>query len=81
MISPYRRKREAPPDDAAARLRKWLASVGEATCAGCRAKLPASAVDVDHKLPLYQGGDDVPSNVQVLCRPCHKRKTRRDAAH
>ncbi|WP_342749401.1 MULTISPECIES: HNH endonuclease signature motif containing protein [Streptomyces] len=38
----------------------------------------ASAIDVDHMQPLALGGTDTDSNVQPLCRPCHKAKTRED---
>lgn len=34
------------------------------------------AKDVDHKIPKAQGGTDNPDNLQSLCRPCHKAKTR-----
>ncbi|MFI1521036.1 HNH endonuclease [Kitasatospora cineracea] len=36
---------------------------------------PADAVDVDHVRPLSEGGEDVDSNVQVLCALCHTLKT------
>jgi 5-methylcytosine-specific restriction protein A len=38
----------------------------------------ASALDVDHIRPIAHGGEDVDENVQALCRPCHKLKTRTD---
>ncbi|WP_229848372.1 HNH endonuclease [Streptomyces melanogenes] len=37
---------------------------------------PADGVDVDHVRPLSLGGEDVDSNVQVLCHGCHQLKTR-----
>ncbi|MFF3654962.1 HNH endonuclease [Streptomyces olivochromogenes] len=36
----------------------------------------ASAIDVDHIQPLALGGRDTDSNVQPLCRSCHKAKAR-----
>ncbi|MFI8810261.1 MULTISPECIES: HNH endonuclease [unclassified Streptomyces] len=36
---------------------------------------PADGVDVDHVRPLSRGGEDVDSNVQVLCHGCHQLKT------
>lgn len=35
-------------------------------------------MDVDHVQPLALGGEDTDGNVQALCRPCHKLKTRED---
>ena len=40
---------------------------------GCWAK------EVDHKIPLRDGGTDDPENLQVLCGDCHKAKSRREA--
>lgn len=39
------------------------------------------ATEVDHKVPLWQGGSDDPwsdQNRQGLCRDCHKAKTKMD---
>ncbi|WP_239697103.1 HNH endonuclease signature motif containing protein [Streptomyces sp. OspMP-M43] len=36
---------------------------------------PANGVDVDHVRPLSLGGEDVDTNVQVLCHGCHGLKT------
>lgn len=33
------------------------------------------AFDVDHIVPLSRGGEDTAENCQVLCVPCHRRKT------
>ena len=35
--------------------------------------------ELDHIVPLIDGGDHELSNLQTLCTPCHKRKTRREA--
>src|SRR5262245_14132736 len=37
-------------------------------------------VEVDHIVPLYQGGGDDDSNKQLLCVPCHKAKTKRESS-
>ena len=37
------------------------------------------ALDVDHIIPLTQGGERLNlSNLQSVCRPCHRTKTERD---
>lgn len=63
---------------AARRLRAALRRAGWATCARCGLTVLPSAVDVDHIKPLSQGGTDTDSNVQALCRPCHRLKTKSD---
>ena len=35
--------------------------------------------DVDHIVPLWAGGRHRLSNLQVLCQPCHREKTAREA--
>jgi len=35
----------------------------------------ALSTDVDHILPVAQGGTEEPSNLQGLCHSCHSRKT------
>ncbi len=37
-----------------------------------------SQLDIDHIKPLALGGEDVESNVQALCKRCHKTKTAMD---
>jgi 5-methylcytosine-specific restriction endonuclease McrA len=38
-----------------------------------------SAIEVDHKKPLWQGGDNSLGNAQVLCKKHHAAKTKREA--
>ncbi|WP_274535902.1 HNH endonuclease [Streptomyces sp. CB02923] len=59
-------------------MRKALRKAGRGACASCGLGYLASAIDVDHIVPLSRGGEDVASNVQLLCKPCHKAKTRVD---
>lgn len=37
-----------------------------------------SGFELDHIIPLWQGGQDVESNCQILCVECHKKKTVED---
>lgn len=38
------------------------------------------AIEVDHIVPLWQGGPDTDDNLQLLCiDPCHAAKTAREA--
>ena len=41
---------------------------------GSRAKL-----ECDHKVPLSEGGTNDPDNLQILCKPCHIAKTRKES--
>ena len=36
--------------------------------------------ELDHIVPLIDGGSHDPSNLQTLCTPCHKRKTALEAS-
>lgn len=50
-------------------------------CVRCLAKKPKQfsvATQLDHILALVNGGQDVESNRQGLCDPCHDEKTRED---
>ena len=42
-------------------------------CAYCRKKL-GDAYQVDHIIALAQGGSNDRSNLQLVCRPCNRRK-------
>ncbi|MFD7070374.1 HNH endonuclease [Streptomyces sp. NPDC059913] len=70
-----RGRRRANRRDAAARLRRRVQERGSAWCDWCLGDFPADGVDVDHVRPLALGGEDVDSNVQVLCHGCHQLKT------
>lgn len=73
-----RRARLVTGNNAAARLRAEMRKAIRVQCASCPRRVLASAADIDHIVPLSRGGEDVDENVQILCRPCHKAKTRRD---
>lgn len=49
---------------------------GKAWCDWCLNDFPANGVDVDHVRPLALGGEDIDSNVQVLCHLCHQLQDR-----
>lgn len=38
----------------------------------------AQATEVDHIIPLSQGGTDADSNLRARCKSCHSRRTMRD---
>ncbi|MDJ0462020.1 HNH endonuclease signature motif containing protein [Streptomyces sp. H27-C3] len=59
-------------------MRKGIRKAGRCACTSCGLSYLASAIDVDHIIPLAKGGEDVATNVQPLCKTCHKAKTRRD---
>ena len=39
----------------------------------------ASSFQVDHVVPLFDGGKNTESNLQALCANCHSAKTQREA--
>lgn len=46
----------------------------------CECGCGGMAEEVDHKLPLEDGGTNEWSNLQSLTKACHSRKTQRDVA-
>lgn len=64
------------------RLRLWTANP---YCAGCgRLVAYPHGFELDHRVPLYLGGEDTEANCQLLCTAdalvpgCHARKTTED---
>jgi 5-methylcytosine-specific restriction protein A len=47
----------------------------DGTCCNCNYKIAMDEMDIDHIMPLAEGGDNEYSNLQVLCKMCHKDKT------
>lgn len=45
------------------------------TCAYCSKALQQTAFHCDHIIPVKHGGPTCRSNLQLLCRPCHKVKS------
>ena len=51
-------------------------------CVHCEAQgHVALATEVDHIVALVNGGEDIDSNRQGLCKDCHADKTRTDMGH
>lgn len=40
-------------------------------CSGCHS---TARLEIDHKIPVSEGGKDDPSNLQLLCHECHRKK-------
>ena len=53
---------------------KAINKKGEYQCAGCGKIYPRIQLQVDHIIPLNQGGKSVPENLQILCRVCNGTK-------
>lgn len=62
------------------RMRLWLRA--EARCEQCgRVVAYPQGFEVDHVVPLFQGGPDTDENCRVLCcgpESCHEAKTKQD---
>lgn len=46
----------------------------DVTCRGCG----TAGTDFDHIVPVSMGGQTVMENLQLLCRSCHREKSRQD---
>jgi hypothetical protein len=55
--------------------RRGLLEDASGCCASCQ-KMIKKAFDIDHIIPLAEGGTNEPENLQVLCKPCHFEKTK-----
>ena len=49
-------------------------------CNGCEAWLPMRQYEIDHIVPLADGGGDEIANLQLLCHPCNASKQDNDMA-
>jgi 5-methylcytosine-specific restriction endonuclease McrA len=58
--------------------KKLIAAKQGWKCAMCHAVLKAD-FEIDHRIPLFKGGNNDTSNLQALCRsPCHIDKSARE---
>ena len=60
------------------RLRDQVLARDHYTCQRC-GRISDTDMECDHIVPTSKGGTDEPSNLQALCRDCHKAKTTREA--
>jgi 5-methylcytosine-specific restriction enzyme A len=65
-----------PHDSRAARDRERVLRRDDYLCVHCRALGRVEvAVEVDHIVPLCDGGSNEQENLQSLCRSCHQSKS------
>jgi 5-methylcytosine-specific restriction protein A len=51
-------------------------------CQQCRAQgFTIPGEEVDHRVPLYKGGEETDENRWLLCPPCHATKTKADMGY
>ena len=58
-------------------VKKFVAANQKWSCNHCQHVLDASH-EIDHIIPIYQGGTNDIGNLQALCRNCHGKKTLND---
>ncbi len=52
------------------------------TCQECGSIRLPKELEVDHRIPICDGGSEHDSNLQSLCaEPCHRNKTEREQRH
>lgn len=57
--------------------KKFVAASQQWKCNDCNNLLDAT-YEIDHKIPLYKGGNNEINNLSALCRNCHGKKTLKD---
>jgi 5-methylcytosine-specific restriction protein A len=60
------------------RARILIRDGGMCQCDQCHGS-GLTATEVDHRIPLWEGGTDDDSNLQAINTDCHKRKTADEA--
>lgn len=55
-------------------MKKKIAASQQWKCGSCSSLLDET-YEVDHRLALYKGGSNDPSNLVALCPNCHRKKT------
>lgn len=73
--NPYRK---AYKDPQYAKNRKHRFERAHGRCEACGIALQPGEWECDHLVPIKDGGTNDVANLRVLCRPCHRRKTRED---
>lgn len=73
--NPYRRAYKSAEY---ARNRQIRFERSRGRCNHCNIALDPAEWECDHIVPLKDGGTNELNNLVVLCKPCHRDKTRRD---
>jgi 5-methylcytosine-specific restriction protein A len=68
-------RREGDKTWARRRLRRKVNQAGGAHCGNCWGWFTSGAIEIDHRVPLANGGTDTEANVWPLCGPCHDEKS------
>ena len=56
-------------------LREKIIERDDGVCQICRKKCSSFELEIDHILPISKGGKTTPSNLQVLCAACNRKKS------
>ena len=73
--NPYRRAYKSAEY---ARNRQIRFERARGRCEACGTNLIPAEWECDHLIPIKSGGDNKLENLRVLCKPCHRIKTRQD---
>ena len=76
MLKPKVTKPRRDRGSRARRIRLEVLARDKYCCQSCRLLgIITQAVEVDHIVPICDGGSNSPSNLQSLCVECHRKKT------
>lgn len=63
------------------RIRHRILLRDEYTCQACGLVDPGPGLEVDHIIPLCEGGLESDDNRQILCHSCHSLKSKKEQAN
>lgn len=55
-------------------VRRALFRLQRSTCQHCGQTTQTQRIEIDHVIPVALGGTNAFENLQLLCRPCNRRK-------
>lgn len=62
---------DRPDGGVVGRTRRAIDGYGSIVCSTCRRIFPPTEIEIDHRVPLDEGGMDCEANIMLICGKCH----------